>query len=94
MGIIKNFVLKNAAKISTKNLPQDQQQMIMTIVDKDPALFEKIAKETKALIDAGKPEFYAGYEIMQKYNKEIQALLSQDDIEKIKDVASKMTKDN
>ena len=88
MSIIKDFFLKNAAKFGTRNLPKDQQEMIMGIVEKNPELFEKIAKETKALTDAGKPEMYATFEVMQKYQKESQGVMSGEDIEKLKQVAA------
>ena len=88
MSIIKDFFLKNAAKFSTRNLPKDQQEMIMNIVEKNPGLFEKIAKETKALTDAGKPEMYATFEVMQKYQKELQNVMSSEDTEKLKQVAN------
>lgn len=71
MGI-KQFFTKQAAKYATRNLPDDQKEMIQTLVEGNPELFEKIAKETKELIKQGKPEMYATFEIMKKYQKEIQ----------------------
>lgn len=71
MGI-KQFFTKQAAKYATRNLPEDQKEMINALVEQDPKLFEKIAKETQELIKAGKPEMYASFEIMKKYQKELQ----------------------
>lgn len=87
MSIIKDFFLKNAAKFGTRNLPKDQQEMIMKIVDKNPALFEKIAKETKELMDNGKPEMYATFEVMNKYKTELQEIMQSEDQNKLKQVA-------
>ena len=71
MGI-KQFFTKQAAKYATRNLPEDQKEMIQKLVEVDPALFEKIAKETQELVKQGKPEMYAGFEVMKKYQKELQ----------------------
>ncbi len=71
MGI-KQFFTKQAAKYATRNLPEDQKEMIQKLVEVDPALFEKIAKETKELVKAGKPEMYASFEVMKKYQAQLQ----------------------
>ena len=71
MGI-KQFFTKQAAKYATRNLPEDQKEMINALVQQDPVLFEKIAKETQELVKSGKPEMYASFEIMKKYQKELQ----------------------
>ena len=44
-GKIKNFAIKKLLEKQLKNVPADQREMIMTMVEKDPALFEKIAKD-------------------------------------------------
>lgn len=75
--MIKEFLLKQAVKHGTKNLPKDQQEMLAKAVEKDPKLFEKIAKEIDALKKAGKPEMYAALDVMKKYQKELQALFAQ-----------------
>jgi hypothetical protein len=84
---IRQFFLKQAAKVGTRNLPKDQQEMIMTLMEKDPALFENIAKEIKALTDAGKPEMYASFEVMQKYQSKLAELLKDEDPNKLKQMA-------
>lgn len=88
MSFIKNFFLKSAAKIGTRNMPKDQQEFVMAMVNKNPALFEKIATETKALIDAGKPEMYATFEVMKKYEKQLQHSLKDEDPQKLQQMAA------
>ena len=72
--MIKEFFLKQAVKHGTKNLPKDQAEMLQKAVEKDPKLFEKIAKEIEVLKKSGKPEMYASLDVMKKYQKELQAL--------------------
>lgn len=76
--MIKEFLLKQAVKHGTKNLPKDQQEMLAKAVEKDPKLFEKIAKEIDALKKQGKPEMYAALDVMKKYQKELQSLFKND----------------
>jgi ribosomal protein S25 len=81
MGI-KQFFTKQAAKYATRNLPEDQKEMIQKLVEVDPKLFEKIAKETQELVKAGKPEMYASFEIMKKYQAELQEVAAKAGIQK------------
>ncbi len=73
--MIKQFFLKQALKYGAKDLPKEQLAMFEKMIDKNPALFEKIAKEMKDLEKNGKPEMYAALDIMKKYQKELQALM-------------------
>lgn len=74
--MIKEFLMKQAIKHGTKNLPKDQATMLQAAVEKDPKLFEKIAKEIEELKKAGKPEMYAALDVMKKYQKELQGLFA------------------
>ncbi len=75
--MIKEFLLKQAVKHGTKNLPKDQAEMLQVAVEKNPELFTKIAKEIDALKKAGKPEMYAALDVMKKYEKELKACFAQ-----------------
>jgi glucosamine 6-phosphate synthetase-like amidotransferase/phosphosugar isomerase protein len=74
--MIKEFLMKQAIKHSTKNLPKDQAEMMRIAVEKDPKLFEKIAKEIEEVKKSGKPEMYAALDVMKKYQKELQELFA------------------
>lgn len=74
--MIKEFLLKQAVKRGTKNLPKDQADMLSAAVEKNPELFAKIAKEIEALKKSGKPEMYATLDVMKKYQKEMQGLFN------------------
>ena len=73
MGI-RDFFTKQAVKYGAKDLPKDRQAMLQSAVEKNPALFSKIAKEIDALKKQGKPEMYASLDVMKKYQKELQEL--------------------
>lgn len=76
MSAIKDFFLKQAVKYGAKDLPVDQREMLMQAVEKNPELFNKIAKEVEALKKQGKPEMYAALDVMKKYQKELQGLFN------------------
>ena len=75
--MIKEFFLKQAVKYGSKDLPKEQQEMLMKAVEQNPDLFNKIAKEVDALKKQGKPQMYAALDVMKKYQKELQALFTE-----------------
>jgi len=67
-----------------KNVPADQQQMILTMLEKDPALFEKIAKETQEeLKKNGNNQMAAAMKVLPKYQKEIMGAMTPEMKEKL-----------
>lgn len=70
-----NFLMKKLMERQLKGVPEDQKQMIMTMIEKDPKLFEKIAKEIKEKTKAGVDQFTASTSVMMKYKTDIQKLM-------------------
>lgn len=87
---IKQFLMKQATKWGTRNMSESDQKMIMSIIDKNPDLFEKIAKEISEAKNAGKPEMYASFEVMKKYQKELQEVMAGEDPSKLQALAKTM----
>ena len=74
--MIKDFFVKKMMQSQLKNLPKDQQELITKAIEKNPNLFKKIAEETDAEIKKGKNQMYAAFEVMKKYQKELQETIS------------------
>ena len=74
MGI-KDFFIKKAVQSQLKNVPKDQQDMILKLVEEHPELFAKIASEVKSLTKSGKSEMVAMMEVMKKYQGELQGIM-------------------
>ena len=72
-----NFFMKKLMEHQLKNVPADQREMIMKMVDKDPELFKKISKEVKEKQKNGVDQFTASTSVMMKYKKEIQKLMQE-----------------
>lgn len=76
-GKVKNFAMKKLLETQLKNVPADQKEMIMTMVEKDPALFEKIAKELQAEMKVnGNNQMNAAMKVLPRYQAEIMAIMS------------------
>jgi len=75
MGFFKNFIMKQAIKSQMKGVPQVQQDMMLSAVEKDPQFFENIAKEIEQKIKEGKSKTAASMEVMRKHQDELRRLM-------------------
>lgn len=83
-GKIKNFAVKKVIQSQMKNVPADQQELIMTLLEKDPALFQKIAGEMQAELKAnGNNQMAAAMKVLPKYQTEIMGAMSPEMKEKL-----------
>lgn len=83
-GKVKNFAIKKLLESQLKNVPEDQKELIMTLVEKDPALFEKIAKELQAEMKVNdNNQMKAAMKVLPKYQKEIMAAMTPEMREKL-----------
>lgn len=64
-------------QLQLKNVPEAQRTQIMAVVEKDPKLFEQIAKEIKAEMKkrGDKDQTAAAMVVMPKYQKQLQTLM-------------------
>lgn len=83
-GKLKQYAMKKVLASQMKNVPEDQRQMIMEMIEKDPALFEKIAKEMQAELKTnGNNQMAAAMKVLPKYQKEIMTVMSPEMKEKL-----------
>lgn len=76
MGIKDFFVKKMlSSQLKKSGLPQEQQDMLIDAVLKNPQFFEKIAKEAKELEKQGKSQQAAMMEVMRKHQGELQKII-------------------
>lgn len=71
--MFKNFLLKKMLR--TQGVPEAQIDMFINMMEKDPQLFEKIAKEVKNKMDSGVDQQTASMEVMKKYENELKKLV-------------------
>ncbi|MFT7507425.1 MAG: hypothetical protein ACI92I_000575 [Acidimicrobiales bacterium] len=83
-GKVKSFATKKVLQSQMKNMPEDQKEMIMAMVEKDPKLMEKIAKELQAEMKTnGNNQMNAAMKVLPKYQAEIMAVMSPEMKEKL-----------
>ena len=75
---MKNFLLRQAAKWKLKDVPEGQREQILTLIEKNPELMQKIAEEIERRTKkGGEPQMKATMEVMKKYQNELRDLLGQ-----------------
>ena len=78
------MAMKKLLQSQMKDVPEDQQKMIMEMLEKDPKLFEKIAKEMQAELKSnGNNQMQAAMKVLPKYQKEIMSVMSPEMKEKM-----------
>ncbi len=78
------MAMKKLLESQLKNVPADQRELIMTMMEKDPALFEKIAKELQTEMKAnGNNQMAAAMKVLPKYQTEILAIMPPEMKEKL-----------
>ena len=75
---IKNFLVKKMAERQLKNMPHEQQEMVRTLLEKNPDLFVAMSKEIEHKVKKeGKDQMLATMEVSKKYQKQLQEALGQ-----------------
>ena len=83
-GKVKNYAVRKLLERQLKDVPEDQKEMIMTMVEKDPKLFEKVAKELQEEMKTnGNNQMAAAMKVLPKYQKEIMASMTPEMKEKM-----------
>ncbi len=75
--MLKQMLLRKMIKSQLKDVPAEQQEALIRAFEKNPKLFENIARDTKAKMKEGKDQTSAAMEVMTKYQTELQEALKQ-----------------
>lgn len=70
-----NFLMKKMMQSQLKGLPQEQQEMIMRAVEKEPKFFQEIAKEIQAKVKSGVDQQTASMTVMMKHKEKLRELM-------------------
>ncbi len=73
--MLKKMLMKKMMKSQLKDVPEAQQEQMLSMLEKDPELFETIAKETKELMDQGLDQMSATMKVAQKYQDRLKNLM-------------------
>lgn len=73
--MLKNFLMKKMLKSQLKDVPQDQQDKLIGMIEKNPQLFQQIATEAQAKMKEGKDQMTAMMEVMQNHQEELKKII-------------------
>lgn len=60
-----------------KGVPEAQREMLLGMLEKDPALMKKIGEEIERRTKGGESEMKAAMEVLKKHRDELGALMRQ-----------------
>ncbi len=70
-----NFIFKAMLKKQLKGVPDDQIDMIIAAMEKNPDFFKTLADKIKAKMDAGVSQQDAAMEVMTENGEELKRIL-------------------
>ncbi|MFA6076975.1 MAG: hypothetical protein WC735_02780 [Candidatus Paceibacterota bacterium] len=70
--MFQNFLLKKMLR--GKGVPEAQIDMFVKMIEKNPELFQTIAKEVQEKVKGGMSEMDASMEVMKKHEEELKKL--------------------
>ena len=70
-----NFLFKAMLKKQMKDVPPEQQEFFLALIEKNPDFFMKIAKEAQEKIKGGMPQQDAMMVVMKEHEAELKTLL-------------------
>jgi len=71
--MFKNFLLKKMLR--QQGVPEAQIDMFISMMEKNPELFKKIAEEVQEKMKNGMDQNTAGMQVMKKYEEELKKLV-------------------
>ncbi len=71
--MFQNFLLKKMLRV--QGVPSEQIDMFVSMMEKNPELFQNIAKEIEEKVKGGMDKTTAGMEVIRKYESEIKKLV-------------------
>ena len=69
--MLKNFLMKKMLKSQLNGIPEAEQEKIIGMIEKNPQLFQIIAKEAQVKIKEGKDQMTAMMEVAQNHKEEL-----------------------
>lgn len=76
MGI-QDFFMRKMIESKMKDVPKEEQERILNLIQKNPELFKKIAEEIQTEMSKGKDQMQASMEVMMKYKDEVEKVMKE-----------------
>lgn len=73
--MLKKFLMKKAVAAQAKNLPKNQQEKLEKLVEENPDLMIRIAKEVQTKVKAGESQQAAMMKVFKEHQDELRRVL-------------------
>ena len=73
--MLKRLLLKKMLGKQLAGMPEEEQEKMLSMIEKNPELFQKMALEIQGKIKGGKDQMTATLEVTQKYQSELSETL-------------------
>jgi hypothetical protein len=73
--MLKRFLMKQMMKSKLKDVPAEQQDKMLDMIEKNPDFFQKIALEVQEKVKGGKDQMAATMEVMQAHQEELKGIM-------------------
>jgi len=67
--------MKKMLQSKLKDVPEEQQDKILEVIQKNPEFFKKIAEEIQAEMKTGKDQMAASMAVMQRHQGELKGMM-------------------
>ncbi|HBD24957.1 MAG TPA: hypothetical protein DEV73_02800 [Candidatus Zambryskibacteria bacterium] len=72
---MKTFLMKKMMASQLKGVPQAEQDKLLSMIEKNPELFQKIALEVQEEVKKGKAQMTATMDVAKRYESELKGLI-------------------
>ena len=72
---MKTFLMKKMMASQLKGVPQAEQDKLLSMIEKNPELFQKIALEVQEEVKKGKAQMTATMDVAKRYESEFKGLI-------------------
>jgi hypothetical protein len=75
MHMFKEFLMRKMMEKQLKDVPKEQQEVLIKAVSENPELFTEIAQKIKHRVDSGEDQMKASMAVMMDYKDKLQGIL-------------------
>ena len=75
--MLKRLLLKKMLGKQLAGMPEEEQEKMLSMIEKNPELFQKMALEIQGKIKEGRDQMSATLEVSQKYQSELKRVMEQ-----------------
>lgn len=75
--MLKRLLLRKMLKRQLAGMPEKEQERMLSMIEKNPELFQKMTLEIQGKIKEGRDQMSATLEVSQKYQSELKRVMEQ-----------------